>query len=551
MPTGSGNYYGNHEWANNWRNEGSSGEHGADNNEMSLEEIEQQKQEFMKAYGNQHPWRWGLAVLGAMIGGIIGTGIAMYFVLGADPQLDPEPIVNGSTVELPPSPPAMIQPERAQFLYSLGLLLGTLSGLLLTMAYMGVRLIIYHKNDPFKKHVQQMREVIRKKEQLRIERHDEVVYYDAGEAHGCCFSCFCRPHYGKITSERVIYSAEPSAEDAENTLQMAKKCCNFLPSLWQRKVESVDIEHMLDVSVSQSCMQMITNVGDVTIHLVAGSDTSILKDERDKLLNALAVDTAEKKQKLLAKDEETVTERIQDLKTALHTARDLPELRHLVQTAENEVRRLVEIGRTVAREKSEEYFEPHPRAQNKAEQQDTNSSNKVVVKDVKRPYMVLDTMSYKIAKQINFTKGGQTKAQRKTLAAEAAYDVDVGLTQSDAAVTIGGAGVQEVESDAERARRKTDEFNKAAEASQLQVGAAQAQEHAAGAMVQASAAQGRADEAQRQAERQAEEARRTGGKARIAPAPPVPGPQFPVAGTPVTGAPGQLPPVKAPGPGKS
>ena len=48
-----------------------------------------------------------------------------------------------------------------------------------------------------------------------------------------------------------------------------------------------------------------------------------------------------------------------------------------------------------------------------------------------------------------------------------------------------------------------------------------------------------------------EEARRTGGKARIAPAPPVPGPQFPVAGTPVTGAPGQLPPVKAPGPGKS
>ena len=73
----------------------------------------------------------------------------------------------------------------------------------------------------------------------------------------------------------------------------------------------------------------------------------------------------------------------------------------------------------MAREKSEEYFEPHPRAQNKAEQQDTNSSNKVVVKDVKRPYMVLDTMSYKIAKQINFTKGGQTKAQRKTLAAEA------------------------------------------------------------------------------------------------------------------------------------
>ena len=56
------------------------------------------------------------------------------------------------------------------------------------MAYMGVRLIIYHQNDPFKKHVQQMREVIRKIEQLRIEQHDEVVYYDAGEAHGCCFS---------------------------------------------------------------------------------------------------------------------------------------------------------------------------------------------------------------------------------------------------------------------------------------------------------------------------------------------------------------------------
>lgn len=372
-----------------------SGVHGDDNSEMSEDELVRLKDEMEKMYGNKNPWNWSMAILGGLIGGVAGTALMMYLILDTE---DSAPLydANGTLLSGPPPPPPSITLEKAQFEYSLGLLLGIVLGAVATMAYMGVRLIMYHRDDPFKKQVEAMREVVRKKEQMRIERHDEVIYYDAGTAHGCCFSFWCRPHYGKITSERVIYSAPSATKDGEDepSDSVLKRICRCLDlrTMWSRKVESVDIEHMLDVGVSQTCMQMITNVGDVTIHLVAGSDTSIVKDERDKLLQALSVNP-EKKKKLLEKEEETIRERIEDLKTALHTARDLQPLQALVHTAENEVKRLVDVGMKVAAEKQEEYYEPHPRPQTDQEKQDANAANKVVVKDVKRPYMVLDTMS--------------------------------------------------------------------------------------------------------------------------------------------------------------
>ena len=96
-----------------------------------------------------------------------------------------------------------------------------------------------------------MREIIRKREQEKIEMHDEIIYYDAGTAHSNCFSFFCCPHYGKITSERVIYSAQPPPK-TRNLLKRLVACFD-ISALWKRKVETMDIDHLLDVGVAQAC----------------------------------------------------------------------------------------------------------------------------------------------------------------------------------------------------------------------------------------------------------------------------------------------------------
>ena len=45
-------------------------------------------------------------------------------------------------------------------------------------------------------------------EQGILERHNEFVYYDAGSMQSRLFRFLCCPHYGKITSERILYSQE-------------------------------------------------------------------------------------------------------------------------------------------------------------------------------------------------------------------------------------------------------------------------------------------------------------------------------------------------------
>ena len=167
------------------RAQGMSGVHGDDNSEMSEDELVRLKDEMEKMYGNKNPWNWSMAILGGLIGGVAGTALMMYLILDTEDS-DPLYDANGTLLAGPPPPPPSITLEKAQFEYSLGLLLGIVLGAVATMGYMGVRLIMYHRDDPFKKQVEAMREVVRKKEQMRIERHDEVIYYDAGTAHGCC-----------------------------------------------------------------------------------------------------------------------------------------------------------------------------------------------------------------------------------------------------------------------------------------------------------------------------------------------------------------------------
>jgi hypothetical protein len=70
--------------------------------------------------------------------------------------------------------------------------------------------IYWHRNNPFKEHIKKWRELMRMREQEQMQRHKEFVYYDSvTAAPSGCYSFWCCPHYGKITSERVIYSAQP------------------------------------------------------------------------------------------------------------------------------------------------------------------------------------------------------------------------------------------------------------------------------------------------------------------------------------------------------
>ena len=78
------------------------------------------------------------------------------------------------------------------------------------------------------------------------------VYYDAGIQQGCFYRFLCCPHFGKITSERVIYSEYPKLDTSFNR-NVCLRVFDFLLYFWNKKVESMDYDLVLDVSVQQSC----------------------------------------------------------------------------------------------------------------------------------------------------------------------------------------------------------------------------------------------------------------------------------------------------------
>eukprot|EP00937_MAST-01D_sp_MAST-1D-sp2_P006570 g6570.t1 len=103
----------------------------------------------------------------------------------------------------------------------------------------------------------------------------EHVYYDAEDTHDCAYRTFCCPAYGKVTSQRVIYS-EP-AEGAGAAL--AACCC-------ARELETLDYEKIYDMSVRQhgpcdACMDS----GTLVLH-VSGGDLSSLKRAHRQLFGA-------------------------------------------------------------------------------------------------------------------------------------------------------------------------------------------------------------------------------------------------------------------------
>jgi len=358
--------------------------------DMDIEEIEFERNRMEELYGNKYPFRWNLAIVAGFVGGLLGSMIAVFLYSSSD-------IVYIQTGSGTYSQEDSVRNQSIK-IYAIGLLCGMCGGAALAIGVMSILTIRHYLNDPFQEHVRTMREIVRRKEQERIEKHEEHIYYDAEQSQSCCFKFCCCPHYGKITSERVIYSAVPDS---------MRCCCGLcsLPACFNRKVESLDIEHVLDVGVRQSCRDaLFSDTGDVLLHIVGGADVSIMKDERDKLLTILG-------KKYDRGDEDDCKQRIIDLKTALHTASRIKGLKPLVTRAEKEVRMLVSEGEARHRDKGVPYQEPVPQTLASLSDVQMNSTTNIIVKDVYKPFLVMDSLSYRIAKATDFGGDKASKAE--------------------------------------------------------------------------------------------------------------------------------------------
>lgn len=213
-----------------------------------------------------------------------------------------------------------------------------------------------------------------------FERHDEFVYYDAAKQHSCLFKFLYCPHYGKITSERIIYSEQTLFPTFESS-----SCLSCLPSFgflkaacawpWAKKVQSMDIDTVLDAGVEQSCIGYVNNSGTVVISVNARADASAVASQRDLLRRAL-------QQKSLP---------------LLHAAIDgcgvgMPELKQELAQAKT-------LADELAQEAGEE-------GAGWAATPTGNSLTRLNVLSVTNPYAVLDDLSYKITKNKGQLRAG-------------------------------------------------------------------------------------------------------------------------------------------------
>lgn len=121
----------------------------------------------------------------------------------------------------------------------------------------------------------------------KLQAHDEFVYYDSARSHTSAFRCLCCPHDGKITSERILYSAQkpfPRLDCSQGGIcAFPKWLCEVLGWPWvswlrpcsvvsvfvlfltsasleqSKKKEQVDIDHVTDVTVEQSCTEVFAH----------------------------------------------------------------------------------------------------------------------------------------------------------------------------------------------------------------------------------------------------------------------------------------------------
>lgn len=232
----------------------------------------------------------------------------------------------------------------------------------------------------YRKEVEARREALRRYEQLKNEeQHNEYVYYDAASSQGFIYKLLCMPHYGKITSERIIYSAHIPV-DWSPTLQ---GLFSFVFYYWRKKVEQIDYDLVLDVGVEQSCNQYLTDTGSIILHVSAKNDVSVVSDEREKLTKAIEL-----------KDE-------RKLKESIRSSANIECLKPLVNEAEELLKVVVHQRYEKCQKDNVEFV--HIFAHDNIE---TNTAQVIHVNDVYRPYAVLDDLSYKITKAKNAAENG-------------------------------------------------------------------------------------------------------------------------------------------------
>lgn len=264
-----------------------------------------------------------------------------------------------------------------------GLLCGTTFGCMAVSVTMLI--YIYCNKDARWKAAQAARlEALRRKEQEIMERHDEFVYYDARRGQSRCCKALCCLHYGKITSERIIYSANPSWP------ARGPKCCHvstwgrccsfkFLRRLCcgalERDVQALDYDLIFDISVYQSFYQCCCNTGTIVLHCEAAMDVSMQKSERKRIILAMRNE-----------DEE-------DLANALYTSANIKPLAQIVAQGRTVLEKLRAARREKCKAEGKEYAIIHA-----MEADGTNTSKNISVKDVTNPYAVMDDISYRISK---------------------------------------------------------------------------------------------------------------------------------------------------------
>ena len=84
------------------------------------------------------------------------------------------------------------------------------------------------------------------------------------------------PHSGKITSRRIIYS-QPNPMD----IMCLPECC---AACWCKRCETMDYRLIDDVSVEQGCADFMTGAGTIIVHCKGSLDTSIVAEERERLV---------------------------------------------------------------------------------------------------------------------------------------------------------------------------------------------------------------------------------------------------------------------------
>jgi len=296
-----------------------------------------------KAGQGADPIDWGLIATDAGLGALLGGCFATFF---------------------------WNKDERSKTLFMWGIFVGGLGAGFLVFLFLLYKQMQQEMANGENKELAEKRAALRRQEMMRLQAHQEFVYYDASTAQSTFFKLLCCPHYGKITSERVIYSEKVLFPKFSCSCEYLKKVVAYP---WAKKVHSMDVEHVTDVTVEQSCTEYLSNSGTILLSVNGAADASAVDGARTRLLEAM--EARELKPLLSA--------------ISACTVRGVP-----VQELGEEVSSAKALAQEIAKEDGEDlskiYVNPGAGK--------LNNLTHLHVFSVTNPYGVLDDLSYKLHK---------------------------------------------------------------------------------------------------------------------------------------------------------